>query len=65
VDAPSGLGVDRGPVARVEAYEAATLRAVTDVFVDAHAGVWWNLCDGALDDAFVEVVDLLDARGTR
>jgi hypothetical protein len=36
-------------------------RALTNVVVDAEAGVWWNLCEGALEDALAEVVEVLDA----
>ena len=59
-----GIGADHdcdGPYG--EGYEASTLRAITDVFVEAEVGVWWNLCDGDLEAAFDEVIAILDARG--
>jgi hypothetical protein len=57
-----GIGAERecdGPYG--EAHEAETLHAVTDVFIDAGRGVWWDLCDGRLEDAFAAAIAELEA----
>jgi len=56
-----GIGAERecdGPYG--EAHEAETLHAVTDVFIDAGRGVWWDLCDGRLEDAFAAAIAELE-----
>jgi hypothetical protein len=57
-----GIGGDRhcpeGPYGK--AAPAPTLRAMTDVFIDAGRGVWWDLCQGRLEDAFALAIETLD-----
>lgn len=57
-----GIGGDRdcpeGPYGK--AAPARTLRAMTDVFIDAGRGVWWDLCQGRLEDAFALAIETLD-----
>lgn len=57
-----GIGANRdctGPYG--EADEAETLHAVTDVFIDAGQGLWWDLCEGRLEDAFAAAISELEA----
>ena len=42
------------------ANEAAFLREITQIFVDANRGLWWDLCQGNLEMAFASVVDVVD-----
>jgi len=40
--------------------DAAFLREITQVFVDANRGLFWDLCGGNLEQAFQSVVDVVD-----
>jgi hypothetical protein len=42
------------------AIPADNLKAVTDQFVAADRGVWWDLCQGDLEGAFEAAIDVLD-----
>ena len=56
-----GIGGDSdcdGPYGSAD--EASTLRDITQIFVDADRGLWWDLCQGDLETAFSNVVDVVD-----
>ena len=56
-----GIGGDSdcdGPYGSAD--EASTLRDVTNIFVAANRGIWWDLCMGDLEDAFTEVIQVVD-----
>ena len=40
--------------------DAAFLREITQVFIDANRGLFWDLCGGNLEQAFQSVVDVVD-----
>ncbi len=40
--------------------DAAFLREITQIFVDANRGLFWDLCMGNLENAFQSVVDVVD-----
>jgi hypothetical protein len=40
--------------------EASMLRSVTQIFVDADRGLFWDLCGGDLETAFQTVVSVVD-----
>ena len=40
--------------------DAAFLREITQVFIDANRGLFWDLCGGNLEMAFQSVVDVVD-----
>lgn len=42
------------------ASDASTLRQVADVFERAGRGLFWNLCDGNLEQAFAAAIELVD-----
>ncbi len=42
------------------ALAANNLEAVTNVFVNANRGVFWNLCNGDLEGAFASIIDVVD-----
>ena len=56
-----GIGGDsecEGPYGSAD--EAEVLRDVTQIFADADRGLWWDLCDGQLEEAFAAAVDVVD-----
>lgn len=40
---------------------ADNLQAITNQFVDADRGVWWDLCQGDLEGAFAAAINVLDS----
>jgi hypothetical protein len=42
------------------AEDASTLQAVTDLFIDQGHGVFWDLCDGALEDGLGEAMAVIE-----
>jgi hypothetical protein len=42
------------------AKQATKLRAVTDLFVAAHRGLFWNLCDGNLEQGLAEALTTIE-----
>lgn len=43
------------------ALAADNLHAITDQFIAADRGVWWDLCDGDLEGAFAAAIEVLDS----
>lgn len=41
------------------AEDAQKLREITQAFIDADRGVWWNLCEGSLDDGLATALDII------
>jgi hypothetical protein len=54
----AGDGDCSGPYG--DADDAPALRAVTQIFVDAGRGLFWNVCAGNLDDAMTQALALVD-----
>lgn len=42
------------------AYKSTKLKAVTDLFIAAERGVWWDLCDGHLEDGLDEAFQIIE-----
>ncbi len=56
-----GIGGDsncNGPYG--SAKNAQNLKAVTQIFIDADRGLFWDLCQGNLEQAFAEAIQLVD-----
>jgi hypothetical protein len=57
-----GIGGDSdcdGPYGGAD--EAHVLREVTQIFVDADRGIWWDLCEGDLETAFATALEVVDS----
>jgi hypothetical protein len=57
-----GIGGDSdcdGPYGGAD--EAEVLREVTQIFVDADRGLWWDLCQGDLETAFATALTIVDS----
>lgn len=42
------------------AEEASMLREITNIFVDAERGVWWDLCTGDLETGFQQALEVVN-----
>jgi hypothetical protein len=42
-----------------QADEAIKLRQITDLFIAQDRGVWWDLCDGNLEDGLDEAFEII------
>jgi hypothetical protein len=40
--------------------EATLLRQITQLFIDAQRGVWWDLCAGNLEDGLTEAMEVIE-----
>lgn len=53
-----GKSICSGPYGTAE--DANVLQEVTAVFENAGRGIFWDLCDGSLEQAFAEAINLVD-----
>jgi hypothetical protein len=56
-----GIGGDRdcsGPYGNAD--EAVTLKEITGLFSDHDRGIFWDLCEGALEDGLTDAMTVID-----